>query len=117
MTETHSTATMNEAIASLRTTLDHHTKDIQEIYQTRNVHTRTLGEMNQQLALVLQKLSSNEDNRPCSPQAHSPQPSSAIVCASRPMKLKFPRFWGENPIAWIYKATQYFKYYNVSPNE
>ena len=117
MTETHSTATMNEAIASLRTTLDHHTKDIQEIYQTRNVHTHTLGEMNQQLALVLQKLSSNEDNRPCSPRAHSPQPSSAIVCASRPMKLEFPRFWGENPIAWIYKATQYFKYYNVSPNE
>lgn len=33
------------------------------------------------------------------------------------MKLEFPRFWGENPTAWVYKANQYFKYYNVSPNE
>ena len=33
------------------------------------------------------------------------------------MKLKFPMFWGENPTTWIYRANQYFKYYNVSPNE
>ena len=53
MIETRSTAAMNEVVASLRTTLDHHTKDIQEIHQTLNVHTRTLNEMNQQLGLVL----------------------------------------------------------------
>ena len=34
MTEARSTTAMNEAIASLRTTSNHHTKDIQEIHQT-----------------------------------------------------------------------------------
>ena len=99
MTETRSTAAMNEAIASLRTTSDHHTKEIQEIHQTLNVHTCNLNEMNQQLALVLQKLSSNEDNRPCSPQAHTPKPSYAIVCASRlsPHEIGISRVLGREP--------------------
>ena len=34
MTKARSTVAMNKAIASLRTTSNHHTKDIQEIHET-----------------------------------------------------------------------------------
>ena len=44
---------VNEAIASLRTTLDHHNKDIQEIQKIQRIHTRTLNEMNQNLNAIL----------------------------------------------------------------
>lgn len=33
------------------------------------------------------------------------------------MKLEFPRFFGEEPTSWIYKANQYFTYYNILDNE
>lgn len=53
-------AMTNEAIASLRTTLDHHSKDIQEIQKIQGIHTRTLNEMNQNITAILQKLNSKE---------------------------------------------------------
>ena len=48
---------------------------------------------------------------------HNPVLQLFVPLGSRPMKLEFPGFWGKNPIARVYKANQYFKYYNVSPNE
>ena len=33
------------------------------------------------------------------------------------MTLEFPRFSGEDPISWVYKANQYFKYYNTPIRE
>ena len=47
MTETRATAATNEAIASLRTTTDHHTKELQEMQTVQEIHTRTLNEMSQ----------------------------------------------------------------------
>ena len=44
---------VNEAIASLRTTSDHHNKDIQEIQKIQGIHTRTLNETNQNLNAIL----------------------------------------------------------------
>uniref|UniRef100_A0A2N9F9M7 Tf2-1-like SH3-like domain-containing protein n=1 Tax=Fagus sylvatica TaxID=28930 RepID=A0A2N9F9M7_FAGSY len=32
---------------------------------------------------------------------------------TRPMKLDFPRFKGGDPTAWVYRALQYFHYYQV----
>ena len=58
MIETRATAVTNEAIASLRTTTDHHTKEFQEMRTIQEIHTRTLNEMSQQLNMVLKKLSS-----------------------------------------------------------
>ena len=48
MTKTHSTTILNETIASLKSSTDHHNKDIQEIHKITNIHTRTLSEMSQQ---------------------------------------------------------------------
>ena len=53
MTETRSTIILNETIASLKSTTDHHIKDIQEILKFTSIRTRTLNEMSQQLATIL----------------------------------------------------------------
>ncbi|KAL4601359.1 hypothetical protein ACB092_11G267500 [Castanea dentata] len=39
--------------------------------------------------------------------------NSSTAALSRPMRLEFPRFFGEDPASWVYKANQYFKYYNT----
>nr|XP_023903579.1 uncharacterized protein LOC112015403 [Quercus suber] len=36
---------------------------------------------------------------------------------SRPKRLDFPRFCGEEPTSWIYKANQYSKYYRIPESE
>ena len=33
------------------------------------------------------------------------------------MKLDFPRFSGEEPTSWVYKANQYFRYYSTPIGE
>ena len=60
MAKTWSTAILNETIASLKSTTDHHNKDIQEIHKITSIHTPTLNEMSQQLATILQKLNASE---------------------------------------------------------
>ena len=60
MAETRATAILNETIATLKSTTDHHNKDIQEIHKITSIHTRTLNEMSQQLATILQKLNAPE---------------------------------------------------------
>ena len=60
MAETQATAILNETIASLKSTTDHHNKDIQEIHKITSIHTHTLNEMSQQLATILQKLNASE---------------------------------------------------------
>lgn len=36
---------------------------------------------------------------------------------ARGIKLEFPRFYGLNPTAWLYRANQYFLYYQVPPSQ
>ena len=64
MTETRAAAMnmVNEAIASLRTTSNHHNKDIEEIRKIQGIHIRTLNEMNQNINAILQKLNSQDGN-------------------------------------------------------
>lgn len=33
------------------------------------------------------------------------------------LKLYFPKFNGEDPSGWIYKAEQYFEFQNISPDQ
>ena len=39
------------------------------------------------------------------------------MALSRLVRLEFPRFSGEDPASWVYKANQYFKYYNTPVTE
>lgn len=36
---------------------------------------------------------------------------------ARGIKLDFPRFFGLNPLVWLYRANQYFLYHQVSPGQ
>ena len=98
MAESLASATTNEAIASLRRTTDHHTKELQEVRTIQEIHTRTLNEMSQQLTTILQKLSSSDQGGPSqSPRIGENQnPNSALLPVSRPTKLDFPRFFVKN---------------------
>ena len=35
----------------------------------------------------------------------------------RPVKLEFPRFRGGDPTPWVYKAIQFFQYYQILEEE
>ena len=116
MAETRSTtAATQEALASLRTTSDHHGKEIQEMRTIQEVHTCTLNKMNQQLAILVQRRNgSDQGGLPQSPTYGEPRnANSSTMALSRPVRLEFPRFSGEDPASWVYKANQYFKYYNT----
>ena len=94
MTETRATAMnmVNKALASLCTTLDHDNREIQEIQKTQGIHIRTLNEMNQNLNVILQKLSSQDSH------SHSPQRTGLVnhnfsaPSIARFVKLDFPCF-------------------------
>lgn len=62
MTEKRSSAIINETIASLETTSDQHSKDLQEIHKITHIHASILDEMSKQLATILQKLNSAEED-------------------------------------------------------
>ena len=40
-----------------------------------------------------------------------------LLPVSHPMKLEFPRFSSEDLVSWVYKANQYFRYYNTPIGE
>ena len=94
-------------LASLKSTTNHHNPNIQEIHKITSIHTCTLNEMSQQLATILQKLNATESVE------HSPENSHIlgdcnyhqfVLGFSRLVKFDFPRFCGEEPTSWIYKA-------------
>ena len=106
---------VNEAIASLCITSNHHNKDIEEIQKIQGLHIRTLNEMNQNINAILHKLNSQDGNQH-SPQRNvqpNPSPSSSTLSLEKPMKLDFPHFSGDDPVSWVYKANQYFGYYQT----
>ena len=116
MAETRAIAAANGAFASLWSASDHNTEDIHEIRTIQEIHTRTLNEMNQQLASLLQRLgASDQGGSPTSGENRNA--SSLAISLSCPTKLEFPRFSSENPTSCVYKANQYFKYFNTPIRE
>ena len=109
MTETRSTAYINESIASLHTTTDHHAHSLQEI-------TKQLSA----ISIALQKLTEAEEKRqqPSSPKTPSSQAVSLpLQSLAKSVRLEFPRFRGDDPTTWVYKANQYFNFYHTHPTE
>ncbi|XP_023874530.2 uncharacterized protein LOC111987066 [Quercus suber] len=126
MAKTRSTiAAIQEALASLRTSSDHHDKEIQEmrshhekeiqeIQIVEGVHTRTMNEMNQQLAILVQRSGFDQGGISQSPTiGEHRNANSSTMAMVRPVRLEFPRFFGEDLASWVYKANQYFRYYNT----
>ena len=80
------------------------------------MHTRTLNEMNQQLAILVQSRSGfDQGGLPPSPtNGEIRHTNSSSLALSWSVRLEFPKFSGEDLASWVYKANQYFKYY-ISP--
>ena len=85
----------------------------------QEVHTQTLNEMNQQLAILIQRRGgSDQGGLPPSPtNGEIKHTNSSSLPLSQPVRLEFPKFSGEDPASWVYKANQYFKYYNTPITE
>ena len=75
----------------------------------QEVHTWTLNEMNQQLAILVQRCSvSDQGGLPHSPtNGESRYANSSTLTLSRLVRLEFPKFSKEDPASWVYKANQY----------
>ena len=60
-----------------------------------------------------------------SPKSSSHSPKSPIIQAvslpishlAKSVGLDFPRFKGDEPVSWVYKANQYFSFYQTPLNE
>ena len=97
MTETRSTAYMNESIASLRTTTDRHAHHLQEIMKQLNANIEQLNA----ISIALQKLTEVEEKRqqPSSPKTPSSQAVSLpLQSLAKSVRLEFPRFRGDDPV-------------------
>ena len=53
--------------------------------------------------------------RTSSPIVTNPQQDSTMI--PKAVRLEFPRFKGENPSSWVYKANQFFHLYNTPVNQ
>ena len=96
MAETRSTTYINESIASLRTITNHRGHSLQEITQQLNA-----------ISVALQKLTEAKDKRqqPSSPSTPSYQAMSLLLQSlAKSVRLEFPRFKGDDPVTWAYKA-------------
>ena len=47
----------------------------------------------------------------------SPNHQETNVATIPSVKLEFPRFKGDNPSGWVYKAHQFFQLYGTPPNQ
>ena len=77
---------------------------------------QTLSEIVQNLSKAGNRWQSkpNSPTRALSPRMQGHQES---VLTTKTVKLDFPRFKGENPLGWVYKAQQFFQLYNVPLNQ
>ena len=97
MTETRSTAFINESIASLCITTNHHAHSLQEIMKQLNANTEQLNA----ISIVLQKLTEAEEKRqqPSSPKTPLSQVVSLpLQSLAKSVRLEFPRFRGDDPV-------------------
>jgi len=71
--------------------------------------------INQQLAILVQRRGgSNQGGLPPSlTNGEIRHTNSSSLPLSQPVRLEFPKFSGEDPASWVYKANQYFKYYST----
>ena len=130
MTKTRSSLYINESLSLLKTTTNHHAHSLQEINQQLNAKTQQLNGNTQQLnaiSLALQKLTEVEEQRQqvASLKSSSQTPSTPISHVvslpisnlSKSVKLDFSQFKGDDPASWLYKANQYFNFYQMPLSE
>ena len=88
-------------------------------------HEHALQEIQKQLQTIagfMQKVVETEDKRQQIPNSGSRallinnnegNSESSTLNSIKNLRLEFPRFHGEDPTCWVYKANQFFSYHNT----
>ena len=97
-----------EMISRRLEALDNNFKGLQAVFEER------LRAMQQQEGFVPQP-GNNQETEVQSNQAH--QRPKVGVQFPKPIRLEFRRFNGGDPSAWIFRAEQFFRYYEISREE
>ncbi|KAL5764629.1 hypothetical protein ACOSP7_016982 [Xanthoceras sorbifolium] len=127
-------ATWNQSNADFRNevheTLSRHESSIDEIH----VMMQTILSEIQSIRVTQCRLTSNQETNPFAPAEsshHNHQPSadrdhnhlpserirSSIDCRHHHLKLSFPKFNGEDPMGWVFKAEQYFEFKEIAMDQ
>ena len=124
MTETRSVVALSYKFNLLSKVVDQHEAEFSVLHQKLDAVTtmlQTLYETVQGFTEVGSGWHQRQQQRPNLPMGHSfllVQDHQAIMATiPKTFKLEFPRFRGENPSGWIYKANQFFQLYGTPPNQ
>ena len=119
MTETRSTSQNSnsqnsEKIASLAKVSENHKHALQEIQK----QLRTIIGFMQRIVEAEDKCHiSNLGSRAVLINSNGGNPESSPFNSLKNLKLDFPRFRGEDPTCWVYKANQFFSYHNTPKHQ
>lgn len=99
MAETGASLQIQEQIAALSRVTHHHDQTLQEIQKQL-----------QSINAFMQKTVEAEDKRNSSSglRGHAASTELTLVNPSKPLKLEFSKFQGEDPSCWIYRANEFF---------
>lgn len=67
-----------------------------------------------QLETILQNQRNNDEQPMGNPKQHNQPPEFQGLRLAIP-RIEFPRFEGENPMAWLYKANHFFAIHHTNP--
>ena len=116
MAEARSFSVLNDKINTFYQTLDLHDQELHAIHQKLDAVTSMLQTLSQTVQR-LTKAGNQWRQKPASPESPlSPSHlETSLATIPRAVKLEFPRFSGENPFGWVYKAHQFFPIVRHSP--
>ena len=115
MTETRSTSQNTEkqnseklaALAKISKNHEHALQEIQKQLQTITGFMQRIAEAEDKCHI------SNSGLRAILINGNGGNPDSSPFNSLKNLKLDFPRFRGEDPTCWVYKANQFFSYHNI----
>ena len=121
MAETRSSSFLNEKVNALSSVIEQHDQEFCIVHQKLDAVTSLL----EALSETMQGITEAGNNWQQRPQSSPPRTSSTIVTnpqqdsviIPKVVRLEFPRFKGENPSSWVYKANQFFHLYNTLVNQ
>ena len=124
MTETHSTSQNSNSQNSEK----QNSEKIASLAKVSENHEHVLQEIQKQLQTItgfMQRIVEAEDKRHISNSGlrailingNGGNSESSPFNSLKNLKLDFPRFRGEDPTCWVYKANQFFSYHNTPEHQ
>ena len=114
MVETRSLAALNEKYNNLSFTSDQHEQEIRGIHQKIDAMTSALQTLTETMQGLIE--AGNQWQQRNVPSSPTTTQLDSLTAIPKSVRLEFPRFRGENPSGWVYKAHQFFQLYNIPPN-